>query len=66
MRLHKGTDGSAQFQVISDIAQVIHLAGRRGGFDIKDYGVDKELADSLDRTFTPRGYLSERLSVRIV
>jgi malonyl CoA-acyl carrier protein transacylase len=51
VRLSKGGDGSAQFQVISDIAQVIQLAGRRGGFDVADYGVDKELADSLDRTF---------------
>jgi malonyl CoA-acyl carrier protein transacylase len=51
VRLQKGTDGSAQFQVISDIAQVIQLAGRRGGFDIADYGVGAELADSLDRTF---------------
>jgi malonyl CoA-acyl carrier protein transacylase len=51
VRLHKGTDGSAQFQAISDVAQVIHLAGQRGGFDIRDYGVDKDLAESLDRTF---------------
>jgi malonyl CoA-acyl carrier protein transacylase len=51
VRLSKGGDGSAQFQVVSDIAQVIQLAGRRGGFDIAQYGVGKELADSLDRTF---------------
>ncbi|MEK6974835.1 MAG: SDR family NAD(P)-dependent oxidoreductase [Candidatus Thermoplasmatota archaeon] len=51
VRLVKGTDGSAQFQVISDIAQVIQLAGRRGGFDIANYGVDKDLAESLDKTF---------------
>ncbi|HUR62159.1 MAG TPA: SDR family NAD(P)-dependent oxidoreductase [Candidatus Thermoplasmatota archaeon] len=51
VRLQKGTDGSAQFQAINDIAQVIHLAGRRGGFDIAAYGVDKDLADSLDRSF---------------
>jgi malonyl CoA-acyl carrier protein transacylase len=51
VRLHKGTDGSAQFQVISDVAQVIHLAGQRGGFDIAQYGVGKDLAESLDRTF---------------
>ena len=51
VRLVKGTDGSAQFQVIQDTAQVIRLAGQRGGFDIADYGVGKELAESLDRTF---------------
>ncbi|HUR25504.1 MAG TPA: SDR family NAD(P)-dependent oxidoreductase [Candidatus Thermoplasmatota archaeon] len=51
VRLSKGGDGSAQFQVVSDIAQVIHLAGRRGGFDIAQYGVGKELAESLDITF---------------
>lgn len=51
VRLQKGGDGSAQFQVISDIAQVIHLAGLRGGFDVAQYGVGHELADSLDRTF---------------
>ncbi|MCA1812129.1 MAG: acyltransferase domain-containing protein, partial [Halobacteriales archaeon] len=51
VRLHKGTDGSAQFQAISDVAQVIHLAGQRGGFDIAQYGVGKDLAESLDRTF---------------
>ncbi|MFA5944016.1 MAG: beta-ketoacyl synthase N-terminal-like domain-containing protein, partial [Candidatus Thermoplasmatota archaeon] len=51
VRLSKGGDGSAQFQVVSDIAQVIQLAGRRGGFDIAAYGVGKELADSLDKTF---------------
>jgi malonyl CoA-acyl carrier protein transacylase len=51
VRLSKGGDGSAQFQVVSDIAQVIQLAGRRGGFDIAHYGVGKELAESLDRTF---------------
>jgi malonyl CoA-acyl carrier protein transacylase len=51
VRLSKGGDGSAQFQVVSDIAQVIQLAGRRGGFDIAAYGVGKELAESLDKTF---------------
>jgi malonyl CoA-acyl carrier protein transacylase len=51
VRLSKGGDGSAQFQVVSDIAQVIQLAGRRGGFDVQAYGVDKDLAESLDRTF---------------
>ncbi len=51
VRLEKGAGGSAQFQVISDISQVIQLAGQRGGFDIANYGVGKELADSLDSTF---------------
>ncbi len=51
VRLVKGSDGSAQFQVISDVAQVIQLAGRRGGFDIAQYGIDKDLADNLDKTF---------------
>ena len=51
VRLSKGGDGSAQFQVVADIAQVIQLAGQRGGFDIAQYGVDKDLAESLDKTF---------------
>ncbi|MES2154544.1 MAG: SDR family NAD(P)-dependent oxidoreductase [bacterium] len=51
VRLVKGDGGSAQFQVISDVAQVIQLAGQRGGFDVAKYGVGKDLAESLDRTF---------------
>ncbi|MEK6985341.1 MAG: SDR family NAD(P)-dependent oxidoreductase [Candidatus Thermoplasmatota archaeon] len=51
VRLVKGIDGSAQFQAIQDVAQVIQLAGQRGGFDVESYGVGKELAESLDRTF---------------
>ncbi|MCA1819106.1 MAG: hypothetical protein LC620_03495, partial [Halobacteriales archaeon] len=51
VRLAKTRDGSAQFQVVSDIAQVIQLAGQRGGFDVKDYGVDADLEEALDRTF---------------
>ncbi len=51
VRLVKGEGGSAQFQVISDVAQVIQLAGQRGGFDIAQYGVGADLAESLDRTF---------------
>ncbi|HLF16843.1 MAG TPA: beta-ketoacyl synthase N-terminal-like domain-containing protein, partial [Candidatus Thermoplasmatota archaeon] len=50
-RLVKGDGGAAQFQAVTDIAQVIQLAGRRGGFDLGDWGVQRELIDSLDRTF---------------
>ncbi|HET6399636.1 MAG TPA: beta-ketoacyl synthase N-terminal-like domain-containing protein, partial [Candidatus Thermoplasmatota archaeon] len=50
-RLVKGSDGSAHFQTIHDISEVIQLAGRRGGFDLRQWGVDKELIESLDRTF---------------
>jgi malonyl CoA-acyl carrier protein transacylase len=51
VRLVKGGDGSARFQVVSDAAQVIHLAGRRGGFEVSDYGVDKDLAEAMDRSY---------------
>ncbi|MGB1696771.1 MAG: SDR family NAD(P)-dependent oxidoreductase [Thermoplasmatota archaeon] len=48
VRLVKGSDGQATFQSIQDMAQVIHLAGRRGGFDLAEWGID--MADVLDKT----------------
>ncbi|MGB0651660.1 MAG: SDR family NAD(P)-dependent oxidoreductase [Thermoplasmatota archaeon] len=51
VRLVKGGDGSAQFQSVKDVAEVIQLAGRRGGFDVADYGVEGDFAATLDKTF---------------
>src|SRR5208337_5411432 len=50
VRLVKG-DGDAHFEAIDDLSQVVKLAGRMGRFDFeKDYGVDKDYAESLDIT----------------
>ncbi len=50
-RLVKGAGGAAGFQAVTDISEVIQLAGRRGGFDLGAWGVQKDLIESLDRTF---------------
>ncbi len=51
VRLVKGGGGQGTFQAIDDIAQVIQLAGRRGDFDVTEWGVDADFASTLDRTF---------------
>ncbi|MBW3582876.1 MAG: SDR family NAD(P)-dependent oxidoreductase [Euryarchaeota archaeon] len=51
VRLTKGSDGSAGFQVIDDVAQVIKLAARLGRFDLPaEYGIDGDLSATLDIT----------------
>ena len=49
-RLVKSDNGGA-FETISDVADVIKLAGRGGAFDLKDeFGVSAERVAALDRT----------------
>ncbi len=49
-RLRKGDDGSADFEAISDVGQVIRLAGQAGHFDPTEFGIPSDLAEALDRT----------------
>ncbi len=51
VRLVKTGGGQGTFQAIDDIAQVIRLAGRRGDFDVSEWGLDEDFAGTLDRTF---------------
>ena len=52
-RLVKSADGSASFEEINEISQVISLAGQIGEFDpVNDFGLDEKLLDSLDISFT--------------
>ncbi|MCA1812044.1 MAG: acyltransferase domain-containing protein, partial [Halobacteriales archaeon] len=48
VRVVKG-DGEATFERVQRPEQVLHLAGRRGAFDLRDYGLD-ESHDALDVT----------------
>ena len=52
-RLIKSPDGSASFEEIKDLTQVISLAGQIGKFDpINDFGLNEKFLQSLDITFT--------------
>jgi phosphopantetheine--protein transferase-like protein len=52
-RLVKSPDGSASFEEINELSQVISLAGQMGEFDpIDDFKLDEKLLQSLDITFT--------------
>lgn len=52
-RLVKSPDGSASFEEINDLSQVISLAGQMGKFDpINDFGLNEKFIQSLDITFT--------------
>ena len=49
-RLVKSESGEARFETISDVADVIKLAGRGGAFDLEDeFGVSSERVAALDR-----------------
>jgi len=48
-RLVKGEDGGGSFEVLTDPADVIKLAGRPGSFDLtEEYGVPASLVEALD------------------
>ena len=48
-RLVKAADGSGSFEVITNVADVIKLAGQPGGFDLaEEYGVPAKLVEALD------------------
>ena len=50
-RLVKSEDGTGSFQVITDPAEVLKLAGRAGQFDLaEEYGVPAKLVEALDIT----------------
>ncbi|HNU04408.1 MAG TPA: beta-ketoacyl synthase N-terminal-like domain-containing protein, partial [Anaerolineae bacterium] len=50
-RLVKSEDGTGSFQVITDPADVLKLAGRSGEFDLaEEYGVPAKLVEALDIT----------------
>ncbi|HRI57501.1 MAG TPA: beta-ketoacyl synthase N-terminal-like domain-containing protein, partial [Anaerolineae bacterium] len=50
-RLVKSEDGTGSFQVITDPAEVLKLAGRSGEFDLaEEYGVPAKLVEALDIT----------------
>ncbi|MEI2690905.1 MAG: beta-ketoacyl synthase N-terminal-like domain-containing protein [Anaerolineae bacterium] len=50
-RLVKAADGAGSFQVITDPAEVLKLAGRAGQFDLaEEYGVPAKLVEALDIT----------------
>ena len=50
-RLVKSEDGTGSFQVITDPAEVLKLAGRAGEFDLaEEYGVPAKLVEALDIT----------------
>ena len=49
-RLVKSASGQGTFERIDDSDQVIKLAGRRGSFDLAEWGVSAELAEVLDVT----------------
>ncbi len=49
-RLVKSENGEARFDTISDVADVIKLAGRGGAFDLeKEFGIPSERVGALDR-----------------
>ena len=49
-RLIKGDDGTARFEVIDSVEDVIKLAGRAGAFDLhEEFGVDAERLQALGR-----------------
>jgi len=49
-RLVKSENGEARFDTISDIADVIKLAGRGGAFNLEDeFGISSERVGALDR-----------------
>ena len=49
-RVVKSDDGSGSFETITDVADVIKLAGRGGAFDLeKEFGVPAERLAALDR-----------------
>jgi acyl transferase domain-containing protein/NAD(P)-dependent dehydrogenase (short-subunit alcohol dehydrogenase family) len=48
-RLLKKSDGEASFEIITDKADVVKLAGRKGQFNLQeDYGVDAEFMDNIE------------------
>ncbi len=52
-RLVKSADGSASFEEINELSQVISLAGQIGEFDpINDFKLDEKFLQSLDISFT--------------
>ncbi|HLE48337.1 MAG TPA: acyltransferase domain-containing protein, partial [Candidatus Thermoplasmatota archaeon] len=51
VRLVKSEKGDHRFEAIKDVADVVRLAGRMGGFDfVQDYGIGADFADALDVT----------------
>jgi len=49
-RLVKSENGDARFETITDVADVIKLAGRGGAFDLEsEFGISAERVDALDR-----------------
>ncbi|MBY9000496.1 MAG: SDR family NAD(P)-dependent oxidoreductase, partial [Candidatus Heimdallarchaeota archaeon] len=51
-KLSKSADGNASFEKITDVSQVINLAGQLGKFDpIEDFGLKPKLVNALDITF---------------
>ena len=49
-RLVKSENGEARFDTITDVADVIKLAGRGGAFDLeKEFGIPSERVGALDR-----------------
>ena len=49
-RLVKNEDGSGAFETITDVADVIKLAGRAGAFDLEqEFGISSERNAALDR-----------------
>jgi hypothetical protein len=48
-RLVKAADGSGSFETITDVSEVIKLAGQSGAFDLaEEYGVPAKLIEALD------------------
>lgn len=48
-RLVKGEDGSGRFEVVTDPAEVVKLAGRPGLFNLaEEYGVPEKLVEAFD------------------
>ncbi len=48
-RLVKSESGEARFETLSDVADVIKLAGRRGAFNLeKEFGISSERVGALD------------------
>ncbi|MDY0131850.1 MAG: beta-ketoacyl synthase N-terminal-like domain-containing protein [Desulforegulaceae bacterium] len=50
-RITKSPTGSVEIKKIKDISDVIHLAGKLGYFDLKDYGVDYDYDISISVAF---------------
>jgi acyl transferase domain-containing protein/NAD(P)-dependent dehydrogenase (short-subunit alcohol dehydrogenase family)/acyl carrier protein len=49
-RLVKSDDGDARFETLTDVADVIKLAGRGGAFDLEhEFGISSERVAALDR-----------------